>query len=192
VARLPAPLGRVLDVGCGEGGAAALLRDRGAEAIVGVEPHPPAAARAALVYDRVLDVPVEAALPSLEGPFDTILAYDVLEHLVDPGAVVSALRERAAPGAHLHVSVPNARHFSLVRDLVVRGTFGYTEFGHRDATHLRWFTKRDMVALLEAAGWTVERCGHGELRPVSRVLARLTGGRSAEFLVYQLWFLARA
>jgi 2-polyprenyl-3-methyl-5-hydroxy-6-metoxy-1,4-benzoquinol methylase len=192
VARLPTPLGRVLDVGCGEGGAAALLRDRGAEAIVGVEPHAPAAARAALVYDRVVDASVEAALPSLEEQFDTILAYDVLEHLVDPGAVVSALRERAAPGAHLHVSVPNARHFSLVRDLVVRGTFGYTEFGHRDATHLRWFTKRDMVALLQAAGWTVEQSGHGELRPVSRALERLTGGRSAEFLVYQLWFLARA
>ena len=86
----------------------------------------------------------------MQGPFDTFVLYDVLEHLVDPAAVLEALVPLAAPGARAHVSVPNARHWTLMRDLVLRGTFGYTDWGHRDRTHLRWFTRRDIEALLAA------------------------------------------
>jgi hypothetical protein len=92
----------------------------------------------------------------------------------------------------LHVSVPNARHFTLVRDLVVRGTFGYTAWGHRDSTHVHWLTRRDLVALLEAAGWSVERTTHAELSRSGRFAERATRGLSAEFTVYQWSALARA
>ncbi len=115
----------------------------------------------------------------------------MLEHLVDPGAVLRRLRLLAAPDALLHVSMPNARHWTLVRDLVVRGTFGYTEWGHRDRTHLRWLTRSDLVRLLERHGWRVERTLHAPLTPAGRVAERLTRGRSAEFLVYQWSALAR-
>jgi 2-polyprenyl-3-methyl-5-hydroxy-6-metoxy-1,4-benzoquinol methylase len=155
IAELTPPLGRVLDVGCGEGGANDHLRARGASEIVGVEILAEAAARAAERYDHVEVGDAQAALQRVEGAFDTILCYDVLEHLVDPGAVLSHLRTLAAPQARLHISVPNARHYSLVADLVLRGTFGYTEWGHRDATHLRWFTRRDMRGVLQDAGWSV-------------------------------------
>ena len=99
---------------------------------------------------------VEDALAggALPGPFDTICCYDVLEHLADPQAVLARCAV-AAPGARLHISIPNARHFSLLFDLVVRGTFGYRDWGHRDSTHLRWYTRRDLVALVESAGWNV-------------------------------------
>lgn len=192
VALLPRPLGRVLDVGCGEGGAAPGLRAAGAEWVAGIELHPPSAARAADVLDEVVRGRAEESLDRLGGLFDTILLYDLLEHLPDPGALLLALHDVARPGAHVHVSVPNARHWSLVRDLVLRGTFGYGEAGHRDATHLRWLTPADAGALLEGAGWAVERQGPvGRLRTVSRVAARLTGGRSAEFLAYQWQLLGR-
>ena len=148
IAELAAPLGRVLDVGCGQGGANLPLRAAGATEIVGVEILPEAAALAAERYDHVEVGDAQEALQRVDGRFDAILCYDVLEHLVDPEAVLLRLGVLAAPGARLHISVPNARHYSLVRDLVLRGTFGYTEWGHRDATHLRWFTRRDMRDLL--------------------------------------------
>ena len=85
--------------------------------------------------------PVESELDSIDGPFDTILLYDVLEHLVDPWEVLRQLHGVAAPGARVHVSIPNARHWTLLRDLALRGTFGYTPAEHRDVTHLRWFTR---------------------------------------------------
>ena len=116
----------------------------------------------------------------------------MLEHLSDPESVLRGLLAVAAPGALLHVSVPNARHFTLVRDLVFRGTFGYTAWGHRDSTHVHWLTRRDLVALLEAAGWSVERTAHAELSRPGRLADRATRGLSAEFTVYQWSALARA
>ena len=186
VRMLPRPLGRVLDVGCGKGGTGRSLREAGASWISGVELDPAAAADAAAVYDEVLVGPVETELEALGGPFDTILLYDVLEHLVDPWEILRRLHGLAAQGARVHVSLPNARHWTLLRDLVFRGTFGYTEAEHRDVTHLRWFTPRDLVGLLESTGWNVDGVDFGALRPVSRAAARLTRGRSPEFLAYQL------
>lgn len=191
VGELPAHLGRVLDIGCGAGAVGRSLGDRAAS-LTGVELVPDVAEVARAVYGSVVVGPADDVLPGLAGPFDTILAYDVLEHLPDPAATLRTLRGLAAPDALLHVSVPNARHWSLVRDLVVRGTFGYTEWGHRDRTHLRWLTPSDLAALVGDAGWRVERAGHPPLTAAGRALERLTAGRSAEFLVYQWWVLARA
>jgi 2-polyprenyl-3-methyl-5-hydroxy-6-metoxy-1,4-benzoquinol methylase len=184
---LPRPVGSVLDVGCGEGAVCAGLRAAGATRMIGVEMVPAAAERARSVVDEVIVGTVEEALPSLAGPFDTVLCLDVLEHLVDPAAVLRGLHAVTRPGGWLQVSVPNARHVSLLRDLVLRGTFGYTDWGHRDSTHLRWFTRADMVRLLGETGWSVERVSHPALGR-SRGLDRLTGGRSTEFLVGQ-WYL---
>ena len=74
----------------------------------------PAAAEVARgVLDEVYEGSVEAALADgrLAGPFDTICCYDVLEHLADPEPVLRSLMALAGPGARLHVSIPNARHF---------------------------------------------------------------------------------
>ena len=60
--------------------------------------------------------------------------------------MLARLAELSAPGTRLHVSVPNARHLSLMLDVMVRGTFNYQVSGHRDNTHLRWFTPRDIEA----------------------------------------------
>src|SRR5581483_3279441 len=191
VALLPDRLGRLPDVGCGAGGVGRSLRAR-ADVLVGIEPNASAAAEAEEIYDTVIVGTVEGSLPSLDGPFDTVLCYDVLEHLVDPETVLAELRQRAAPGALLHVSVPNARQWTLLRDLIVRGTFGYTDVGHRDRTHLRWLTKRDLVEMVEEAGWHVECVTHAPSSAAGRLFERLTRGRSAEFLVYQWSALARA
>ena len=191
VAALPRPLGRVLDVGCGEGAVGRGLRAAGAEWLSGVEMQPEPAAAAREIYDEVAIGAVETELDALTGPFDTICCYDVLEHMGDPYTVLRRLLAVATRGARLHVSVPNARHFSLVRDLVLRGTFGYTEWGHRDSTHLRWFTRRDLEQAIAEAGWTVRQVSHPALHR-SLLLDRLTHGHSTEFLVGQWYVLATA
>lgn len=194
VAELPKPIGRVLDVGCGAGGVGRSLRAAGASHLTGVEVNPEAGELARSVLDEVFIGTVEEAIAAggLRGPFDTIVCYDVLEHLVDPEAVLAALLPLAAPGGRLHVSVPNARHFSLVRDLVLKGTFGYTEYGHRDSTHLRWFTRRDIVAAVAAAGWTVDSWAPNTFGGHDRTVDRLTFGRTRELIALQWHVLARA
>ena len=184
---LPRPIGSVLDVGCGSGGVGPGLRDAGATRLTGIEVVPEQAELARAHYDQVVAAPVEDALEQLEGPFDTVLCLDVLEHLVDPERVMRDLRGLAAPGARIQVSLPNARHVSLMKDLLFKGTFGYTDWGHRDRTHLRWFTRRDIVEAMERTGWNVQRVSHPELHR-SRPLDRITRGRSTEFLVGQ-WYV---
>lgn len=187
---LPDPLGRVLDVGCGTGSTGALLRPRAPTALVGIEINPDVAELAKPIYDEVLVGAAEELLAGLEGSFDTILCYDVLEHLVDPWAVLARLAALSAPGARLHVSVPNARHLSLMVDVMARGTFGYQAYGHRDDTHLRWFTPRDIETAIDKAGFDVRSCSHPPISRARRALAAATGGRSTEFLVVQWQVLA--
>ncbi len=190
IGRLPTPVGRVLDIGCGAGGIAAPLRAAGATSITGIEMVPEAASFAERVYDEVHVGDALSVAPVLTGPFDTILCYDVLEHLYDPLALVGALTGVAADHGRLHVSVPNASHVSLLRDLIIGGTFGYQPSGHRDATHLRWFTRRDIVQLIEEAGWSVKTAAPSGLQRPSRTLHRLTRGRSSEYLAAQWSVLA--
>jgi 2-polyprenyl-3-methyl-5-hydroxy-6-metoxy-1,4-benzoquinol methylase len=187
---LPDPLGRVLDVGCGTGLTGTLLRPRNPSRLVGIEINPEVAAVAAETYDEVLVGPAEELLAAVDEPFDTILCYDVLEHLVDPWAVLAQLARLSPPGGRLHVSVPNARHVSLMVDLVLRGTFGYQPYGHRDDTHLRWFTPRDIESAIEGAGFEVRSRSHPVISRERRALAALTRGKSTEFLVVQWQVLA--
>src|SRR5207302_3914421 len=114
---LPDPLGQVLDVGCATGVTGRLLRPRAPEKLVGIEINPAAAHAAREIYDEVIVGSVEDVLKDLSGSFDTILCYDVLEHLVDPWGVLEQLARISVPGGRLHVSVPNARHLSLIIDL---------------------------------------------------------------------------
>lgn len=187
---LPKPLGRVLDIGCATGLTGQLLRQYDAQELVGVEINPEAAEIARQSYDQVHTGPAEDVLPQLDGPFDTILCYDVLEHMVDPWGVLQQIRRLSSPGARLHVSVPNARHLSLVIDLVFRGTFNYQPWGHRDDTHLRWFTPRDIESAIDEAGFEVQSRTHPPISAGRRALGRLTRGRSTEFLVWQWQVLA--
>lgn len=190
VPQLPDPIGRVLDVGCGNGGTGRLLLARRPERLVGVEINPEAATRARESYDEVLVGAAEEVLPQLDERFDTILCYDVLEHLVDPWGVLAEIGRLAVPGARLHVSVPNARHLSLMVDVMLRGTFGYQGAGHRDDTHLRWFTPRDLEAAVLAAGFRVTARSHPPISRPRQALARMTSGKSNEFLVAQWQVLA--
>ena len=141
-------------------------------------------------YDEVYVGAVEDILGELTESFDTILCYDVLEHLVDPWAVLAQVARISAPGARLHVSVPNARHLSLVIDLLFHGTFGYRSAGHRDDTHLRWFTPRDLELAIERSGFAVSSRAHPPLSRARRLLAAMTRGKSTEFLVGQWQVLA--
>lgn len=190
--RLPLPLGDVLDIGCGAGGVGAGLRREPGERLVGIEINPEQARLAAEHYDEVIVGAAPQALDDVAGRFRTVLCYDVIEHLADPAPLLERLAlEKVEPDAVLHISIPNARHASLLRDLAFRGTFGYRPFGHRDATHLRWFTRRDIVALLEATGWRVEDVRSPLLKPAYEAAASLSGGFAREFLAIQWHVLAR-
>jgi 2-polyprenyl-3-methyl-5-hydroxy-6-metoxy-1,4-benzoquinol methylase len=183
------PLGRVLDVGCAEGAGADVMRGFGATQLAGIEIDEACAAVASERYDEVVHGSVPEDLSWDDRTFDTILCYDVLEHLYDPWSALRRLARLLEPGGQIHVSIPNARHKNVWLPLVLNGTFRYARAGLLDVTHLRFFTRRDAVRMLEAAGLrlvAVDCILPGSRK--RRLAAALTCGRVMEFVATQ-WFL---
>src|SRR5205823_7166679 len=97
----------------------------------------------------------DAGVPPLEGGFDAIVCADVLEHLRDPAAALAAVRHALAPDGEVVISIPNVAHL-WVRLSLLAGRFDYAERGILDRTHLRFFTRRTLLALLARAGLAVD------------------------------------
>ena len=184
VGLLAPPLGEVLDVGCAEGANADVLRAAGATRIAGIEVDEQFAETARARLDEVLTGSVEDDLPWDAASFDTILCYDVLEHLHDPWTVLARLRALLRPGGRVHVALPNARHTSVWLPLVLRGRFGYAAQGVLDVTHLRFFARRDAEDLVRSAGFELTAVEHQQ--PDTRP------GRLALRLAPRLWPELRA
>jgi SAM-dependent methyltransferase len=152
---LPPHAARILEIGCSSGATLAWLKTRWPEAqTVGIDGYEPIRAALAGNADTAIIQNLEAPLPQL-GAFDLILALDILEHLTDPAAVLKALVSSLAPGGHVIVSVPNIGHISILADLLLHRRFQYQDAGILDRTHLRFFTERSAVGLMNEAGLIV-------------------------------------
>jgi SAM-dependent methyltransferase len=92
---------RVLDVGCYDGAFLGLLGARCAKA--GIEINGAAAARAAAAGVRVIG-PDFASLRAEPGRYTAVTAFDVIEHVEDPGGLLSLMGEALMPGGTLIVS----------------------------------------------------------------------------------------
>src|SRR3954468_686523 len=148
---IPPTARRVLDLGCATGTTGAALKQRQDAHVTGIELEPEYAAEARRNLDEVIVGDVETA--TVEGRFDALIAADVLEHLKDPWSALARYAQLLAPGATAVVSLPNVAHWSACACLA-SGTWPRKPEGIFDATHLRWFTRKDAIALLEQAGLT--------------------------------------
>ncbi len=173
---------RVLDVGSGPGvvsGALVHLADKHVTCLDLEDDHLESAAQRGV--QRV--VRADLADPTWADPlagerFDVIVLADVLEHLVDPGAVLARIRrlDLLEDDGYLIISIPNASHISIV-GVLATGDFPYRPAGLLDETHLRFFTLRSMRRLLESNGFgideihrTIRRIDETELHDVTRRL----------------------
>jgi GT2 family glycosyltransferase/2-polyprenyl-3-methyl-5-hydroxy-6-metoxy-1,4-benzoquinol methylase/glycosyltransferase involved in cell wall biosynthesis len=145
----------VLDVGCASGSFAVALRRKGCR-VTGIEPDAAAAAVARSRCDVLLEGEVETMLARgllPAGAFDVVILADVLEHLVDPSAVLAQLRPVLRPGGFLLASLPNATHTAVVLEMA-RGRFPANPEGLLDRTHLHFFGEDSARALFAEAGYT--------------------------------------
>lgn len=176
---VPSGVRRVLDVGCGGGDNARELRARhpGLE-LVGLTHSTEEAAIAAPNMDAVHVVDLESGLTDAVmaewgAPFDLLLFSHVLEHLIDPVAVLRRCLTRLQPGGHVLIAVPNVLEWRT-RMQFLRGQFIYTETGILDRTHMRFFTydtaPAELVAPIEGLE-LLERRGRGSvpLGPLRRI-----------------------
>ncbi len=146
----------VLDVGCGVGLNGAEAKKKGAH-VTGIEIVPASIERARRVLDEVLvaNIETEDVVEKLgDRRFDLILFGDVLEHTIDPLGVLCRLRPFLEDGGRVVVSLPNIAAWTM-RVALLRGRFEYEPSGILDDTHLRFFTRKTAMELVERAGLEV-------------------------------------
>ena len=147
---------QVLEVGPATGYVTKVLQQRGCR-VWCIENDAEAAKVAAEFCERMVVANVEAVDFKSTFPeerFDVVTFGDVLEHLVDPMAVLTRVRDVLKANGHVVASVPNVAHASI-RLSLLGGQFQYAEMGLLDRTHLRFFTRESLADLFHGAGYEV-------------------------------------
>jgi SAM-dependent methyltransferase len=141
---------RILDVGCGAGDNARLIKHRNSQVVIhGITRSAEEAERAAQVLSTCHCADIEEGIPAalLDEKFDAMIFSHVLEHLVEPWSVLADYSGLLRPGGEMLVAVPNVAHWRI-RSQLMRGMFEYQSTGVLDITHLRFFTFNTAPQLL--------------------------------------------
>ncbi len=170
---------RLLDMGCGSGYLAKLLK-AGVPGLVvhGVDISSVALERARDHLDQIWQVDLDKNdMPVSSEQYDTVTCIEVLEHLYDPDHAMREIARVLAPGGYTVVTVPNLAYWRYRLDLL-RGRVPQPAVDRR---HLHQFDQRVLVETfarsdLQLTGMT----GHGLRLPW---LARRRPGLFSDILI---------
>jgi 2-polyprenyl-3-methyl-5-hydroxy-6-metoxy-1,4-benzoquinol methylase len=152
---VPKNTSSVLDVGCGTGQYGKnLLHHRPEISITGIERSPILAKQAAAYYSKILNGDIDNI--QLDKKVDLINCGDILEHLYNPWETLARFADILNNNGHLVVSIPNASHWSIVRELAT-GNFDYLPAGLFCVGHIRWFTEKSFCEILQQSGFIAEK-----------------------------------
>lgn len=148
---------RLLDVGCGDGRLARLIR----AACPGVSIHGCDLSAAALSctegLDRsyVVDLDQEP-LPEPDASLDMVIGSEVIEHLMNPRYVLGEIKRTLRPGGRLLVTVPNVAFWRFRWQAVTGRVPSVTA----DERHFHSYTACSLATLLQSEGFrTVQMTG---------------------------------
>jgi len=136
--------GHVLEVGCAQGDILRTLAERGFTGL-GVDLSADAIRLARHTLAGFEDQ-VHVALAGAEahtGPYDYVMAFEVLEHIRDDRGALEAWRSMLRPGGRLVLSVPAHRRL-----------WGPTDV---NVGHYRRYERQGLIRLLERTGFKAER-----------------------------------
>lgn len=153
LARMVEPGQRVLELGTGPGTVTRILHSKGCQ-VTGVEMDPETLATCAPFCERTIQANLEDpdwAAPLAGEKFDAVICADVLEHLRNPRPLLQQLHSFLKPGGSVLMSLPNASHLTVVASLL-GGRFPYQKNGLLDHTHLKFYGREDLDALLRECG----------------------------------------
>ncbi|MBA4276729.1 MAG: class I SAM-dependent methyltransferase [Flavobacterium sp.] len=153
---LPEKAQKVLDIGCGNGAFATLVKEKNNAEVWGIELMEEEAKVALNVLDKVLIGACENHLNELpDGYFEVIYLNDVLEHLVDPYSVLETLKSKLTQNGVVISSIPNVRFFRTFSKVLFSKDWKYEDHGVMDKTHLRFFTGKSIKRMYNELGYTI-------------------------------------
>lgn len=132
----------ILDLGCGTGVVLSELESWAKP--VGLDMSPLALAFCRKRGLTRLALGDGTAMPFRAGAFDALIGLDVFEHIEDDAKAFDEAYRTLRPGGRLVLSVPAFRFLWGPHDVALH--------------HFRRYTRRQMIARLEEAGFVVERC----------------------------------
>ncbi len=146
---------RLLDVGCGDGTFAVLVKNKYQE-VYGVDISAEAIKRAKGKGIRVFQVNLNSErLPFEPDYFDTVTCLDVIEHVFDPRVLIEEIYRVLRPGGEGFITFPNIRFLRFLQSIIFAGRFPKTsgDSSLYDGGHLHYFASKDIELILEKAGF---------------------------------------
>lgn len=154
---IPKDVKKSLDVGCGEGGFSLMLKKSMNTEIWGIEIHERSAEKAKEIMHKMLIGSFEDVSDQLPLKyFDWVFFNDVLEHMIEPEDCLIKIKENLCLGGHIMVSLPNMRQAKVLSELIVYKDWRYKASGIQDRTHLRFYTKKSIIRMIEECGYNIE------------------------------------
>ncbi|MDR2955127.1 MAG: class I SAM-dependent methyltransferase [Prevotella sp.] len=153
---IPKDINKTLDVGCASGSFSMQLKKVFDVETWGIEMVEEVAAIAETKIDHVLKGSFDDVYGKLPKKyFDCVFFNDVLEHMIDPESCLRKIKENLAPGKIVIASIPNIRHLNVLKELLLRKDWKYTDSGIMDKTHVRFFTKRSIIRMFDDCGYKI-------------------------------------
>jgi len=143
----------VFDLGCGTGGAAAALAEKGYR-VVGIDPSSDGIAKANINYPG-LSLNVGSAYDDLSreyGMFNAVISLEVVEHVYDPKAFISTMYDLVKPGGIAVISTPYHGYLKNLA-LAVMGKMDDHFMPLKDHGHIKFWSKNTLNTLLLDAGF---------------------------------------
>lgn len=166
---VPVNIKSLLDIGCARGNFGAAVKAKIGCRVTGVELNAYEAQKARAKLDAVIEGDILTS--DIDEKFDCITCLDVIEHVVDPVLFLQRVRMLLNENGFLLLSIPNVGHWSIVEDLIA-GSWDYIPAGILCVSHLRFFTRKTILGLLEDTGFRIESIEE----QVSPLPEKFTGG----------------
>lgn len=139
-----------LEFGCGYGEFSALLKKDLNLETWAIEIDNNSAREAAGKIDKVICGDAVESLSKIpDNYFDCIILFDILEHLPDPYNFLKTLKRKLSHRGVVVASIPNIRYYRVFVNYVIHGNWDYKSHGVMDNTHLRFFTYKSIIKMLE-------------------------------------------
>lgn len=177
------PPGRLLDVGCGDGGWLAKMKTLGWQ-VEGQETDADAAAYAQRVYGVNVHVGLLHELQLPPAMFDAITLSHVIEHVHDPVAVLAECRRLLKPTGRLIALTPNIESYGHQQ-------FGVNWVALEPPRHLTLFSPATLADVAKRAGYAQANVQTTQVRAQFMHIASSDIQRSGHHALHQSYSIAQ-
>jgi 2-polyprenyl-3-methyl-5-hydroxy-6-metoxy-1,4-benzoquinol methylase len=151
---------KVLSIGCGVGSTEAEIREKGIE-IWGIDISVEAMTIAKEKLDKAIvgDIENDDMKEIPNRYFDIVICGDILEHLRNPEYILERIHKWINNDGEIIISVPNFCHYSVMIELMIKRDWTYRNGGLFDRDHLRIFTRKSFIRMVERMRYKVVDIG---------------------------------